>query len=183
MLLTIIAVGVDPIDVGEDLSHCDIQLSRNFATHAGMFEKQAGEGLVFEDGNLMLLGDFADAQGVQARAFRHDPRRGHAAPVVAQSDREMRRVGDDHIGLRHFREHLLHAARPATTHAGLHLGIAFLVLRLVLDLFLGHLEILVRAPELVTVVNGRQHEQREAHAHHDLERRLGQERADARHID
>ncbi len=97
----------------------------------------------------MLGGQLANARGDLLGALGDHARRAHAAFLVAQRHGEMGRVGDHHVGLGHLGHH------PAPRHLALQLtdpaldvrvALAFLVL--LLDLFLGHAQLLEVVPEL-----------------------------------
>ena len=103
----------------------------------------------FEDRHAVLGRDFADARGDVIRTLGYDHRRTHALVVVAQRDREVRRVHDDHIGLRHF---LHHAAASelllSCADAAFDFGRAVAFLQLLTDLLATHLQLLRVLPEL-----------------------------------
>src|ERR1700722_13747537 len=64
-----IAVTVDAIDPRENFRDRRIQLSRNLATDAAVFEQHPRQRNVFHDWHLMLLRQLADFLCVQTNAF------------------------------------------------------------------------------------------------------------------
>ena len=149
-LFAIVAVGVDAIDPRQDLGHHGIELSRNLATDAAIFEHEAGQGLVFDDGNLVLAGDFADAQSVEAGAFGDDDGGFHGFFIVTEGDGEMGWISHNHISLRHFRKHpAFGEGLAAAALVGLDERVALGVFGFVLKLLAGHFEFLVGLPKLV----------------------------------
>ena len=139
-----------------------------------MFEERAGERRVFDDRYVVLPRDLANPFGDQILAFGHHDRRAHVLAIVAQRNREVRRVGDDHIGGRHVRHHPLFGdgALPRPD-AGLQLRIALRLLALLLDLLLAHFELLLVLPALIEVVDRCEHQ----HAHHDTHRHIEEDAA------
>ena len=117
----------------------------------------------------MLAGDFADRRRDQVDALGDHDRRAHALLVVLQRDGEVRRVRDDHVGLRHFLHHAL--ARHLLLHladAALHFGRAFAFLVFLADFLAAHAHLLGVLPQLIRHVEARDDQQ----AGGDREQRL-----------
>src|SRR3954447_24498311 len=103
----------------------------------------AGERAVLDDRHVVLVGQLADAQGDEVDALGQDARRA-VGGVVGDGDRVVGRVGDDDVGVLDLAEHpgpgelalLLAQLR-------LDLGREVLLLGLLLDLLLAHLQALL----------------------------------------
>jgi hypothetical protein len=133
-------------------------------------EQGAGERRGFEYRDVVRFGEPADARGKEIGAFRDHGRGAHRV-VVAQRDREMRRVGHDDIGFRHFGHHAL-ARGGALLRAdrGFDLRVAFGLAVLALHLFERHAELLRVLPELERHVerdDQDHHAGNGEHTHHD----------------
>ena len=114
-----------------------------------MREQRARQRRSLENRHLVFGRDLADAGRDLVGALGHDDRRAHALLVVAQRHREVRRVGDDDVRLRHFLHHaaagqlLLHAA-----DAALHFGRAVALLRFLADFLAAMRSFLLYCAEL-----------------------------------
>ena len=164
ILLRVIPIPIHAIHPRQDFRHRAVKLRGDFAADAAVFEEAAGEGNVLDDGDLMLLAEFADFLRVQADAFGHDLRRTHRFAIVFQRDRNVRRVHNDDVGVRDFGKLLGFALRAATAAGGFDLLIAFGVLRFFLHFLLGHHQVAVGAPPLIPVIRGGNDEQAETDA-------------------
>jgi hypothetical protein len=70
VLFGVVPIAVHAIDPGEDLCDGGVELGGDLRPHLAILEHQPGQGLVFDERNLMLLGNFADALRVEAGALR-----------------------------------------------------------------------------------------------------------------
>ena len=101
----------------------------------------ARERRVLDDRDVVLVGQLADAQGEQVGALREHAGRA-VGGAVGEGDRVVGRVGDDDVGVLDVAEHARRgpAARCFWRMLRLHLGREVLLLGLLLDLLLAHLQ-------------------------------------------
>ena len=67
--------------------------------------KRAGENRVFDNGDFVVLCDFANFKGQRIHALGRANRRGHGFRLIFERNRVVGRIGDDHVRLRDIRHH------------------------------------------------------------------------------
>ena len=167
-LVEVVTVGA--VDIAENLGDGLIKLGGDGFADLTEFEERTGDGVVFDRGDFEFRTDGFDALGEAVVALGENDRGGVHAALVFEGDGVVGRVGDDHIGLRHIGEHL--ALEEASGHGALghfHIRVALGLALFVLDLLLGHHQVLLGLFELVEVVEKRQaaHGDRQAEKEHE----------------
>ena len=132
-----------------------VQRHGNVVTHVGIAVQGTRQRRGFENRHAGFGGDFANAQGDLVGALGDDARCAHFAVAVGQRHGVVGRVGDDHIGLRHFGHHAAagHLAL-LLADAALDVRVAFGLARLALDFLEGHLQARVVFPDRQRHVDG-----------------------------
>ena len=176
-----------PVDIGQNLGHGAVQMSRNLLADLDRGVQGARQGRIFDDGNLVVQRPLADAQRQIVLPLGHYAwrrcRTGGNVHGISDRHRVVGGVDDDRGGMGNFLHHLLagHVALDAPD-AHLGLGIAFRLFGFLLDLLFAHLELLVVAaglPHQVDDADQQKHrrrspQQRFQHASHvpDRHRRV-----------
>ena len=104
-------------------------------------------GNILNQGNIVLAGNFSDAQGQMIGALRHHPGRIHLAPMIGQGHGDVGRVGDHHICLGNFGHHTFSGCLLLNrSDTALDMRIAFALLEFFLLLLFGHFHFLFHFP-------------------------------------
>src|SRR5579883_2829446 len=146
-------------DVVDDLGDRAVMLGRNLAVEFDRGVKSARERRVLDQGNVVLLGDLADAVGDEIGALGHHHRRALAAHLVFERHGEVGGVGDDDRGGRHRRHHAPARALDADrAQAALDERVALRLLRFLLHLLLRHAHAAEELKPLIAVIeDGKRH--------------------------
>ena len=116
----------------------------------------AGKRHVLDDRDAVFLCLLADAQRHLVDALGHADRRRIDRGIIAQRDRIVRRIGDDHSRLRHVLHHALARSLKADlAQARTDLRVALLLLDLVADILARHPHALHEGEALEEVVDCR----------------------------
>ena len=153
------------INPGQNFRDRGIQRGRDLLTNITVPVKRTCQRRRFQHRNFVFGTQFFDAQRHVARTFRQNFWRTHFVFAVLQRHRVVRRVGDNHVGLRHIGHH------PAAGHRTLLLAdtpfnvrVTFLTFMFVADVLLAHAQFLQVAPDLPEHVE--RHHRRQPEDHH-----------------